>query len=362
MSNEFNYDNQNLSGVGVTEHLVREGYVADPGMIHQPRTVTNPTLNLELSDTIGNTEINVPPSQRLPNFDKASTAIWEKTTPTGREFIGYDGLYRIEFLATYREESLAWKNNRITVESDAEFREQYSESGRTLYTLSKAKSDEKLLELNLNVDTLRTAYDEAEELTPYFTDLNHEIPVKISTYLMYNDLDKLEVETQAEEDRKLFTRDINNFVDYYFGGNLTGTDVGFYMDKGGRMRIGYDIFMAHRAKPLLDDLVEYGNDKDYAVGHFKSGTLQFVLNPRCWKALASKLGDISAMASRYNDSKVMPDTFKPSDYPKFEAIINIEDGSLISANDIFGGSTLVDEVNPPTEDTPNPDGKKPDAN
>lgn len=342
--NNINYSNNNLAGGGFTEAAVNAGYIANTDGSHTPRTDTSYISAMDMFNE------SLPESQRIIGYDKPSIAIWEQLNDTGRIYVGYDGLYRVEFLPGHRKAALAWKSNYILTTKDSSFKEDETESGRITYILTRTKSEPFITELGLDVEALKTAYDASTELTPSFTNLNHVVPSDVSTYLLTESLDVLKREQQAKADYKLFSDDISNYVDKYFGGERTGTDIGFYIDKSGRIRATYDSFAVYRGKQLVDDLLEFSDDDDtqYAVGYLaRTGSIQFVLSKELSAKFLDEFGSYDMLSRRWNNTELKPTNFNPGESVVFEAIVNIEDGTLLDANTIFG----FDAVNPETKKT-----------
>lgn len=337
-TNTYTYDNQVLSGPGTVEHLVRSGMIADPTGVMQPRSVT--TIAPEYATT-SITVVNLPEPQKIPDFDKRKVLIWETRTQYGREYLTYDGTWVVEYLGGYREEALEYRVARMANDETKDTIEREFPDGGMLFEFSKEDSQVEYTRRGLDLALLRNNYDNVQEITPEFTEMKRDVKGDTTAYFLVHTLKEHEEEVQSAADMKLFdANDDKNNPLFFFGGRLTGQDIGFYIDKGNRLRATYDPSALFRSKPLLDDLIAHGTPDDYVAATYPTGTVQFVVSRSLTEKLLAKFsGSHDALARRYNDETRTYKDFKPSDYPQFEDTLDVETGQFKSASETFGIST-----------------------
>lgn len=336
-TNTYTYDNQVLSGPGVTEHLVRTGMIADPTGEMQPRTLPTDT---EISAT-SITVVNLPADQTPPAFDKRKVLVWETRTEYGREYLTYDGTWHVEYLGGYRVEALAYRDVRMANADTSDTVERELADGGFIFEFSAEDSQTEYTRRGLDLTALRNVYDSIEEATPYFTDSPRTVAGDTTGYFLIHTLKEHEETIQSGLDMTLFdAKDETNSPLYFFGGRLTGQDIGFYIDKGNRLRATYDPSTLFRSKPLLDDLVQHGKPEDYVAATYPTGTVQIVVSAALTEKLLTKYaGSHDTLARRYNDETRTYKDFKPSDYPEFEDTLDVTTGQFKSASETFGIST-----------------------
>lgn len=326
--NQYNYDNNVLSGPGTVENLVRSGLIVDPNFVMQPRTGGIEAITIVDAPTTGPVV-----------YDKRKSLLHEIHTDFGREYLNYSGTWCVEFVEGNKEKAEAYRNS-LFEKNIFNFIEKDSSSGSYIIELPSTLSNEKIAEHSLDLAALREVYDNAEEITPYFEKSPKIISAVDVGYFLVNDIKQYEEDRAAAVDMKLFdANDVNNQPAMFFGGHLTGQDIGFYIDKGGRLRATYDMNMLFRSKPLLDDLIAYGKPEDYMAATYPSGTVQFVASKSLTDKLLKAFNTHEALAKRYNDESKMFKDFTPGTYPEFEDVLDVTTGKFHSANDLFGYTT-----------------------
>lgn len=338
MANEFNYSEPGLGGTGGRfEMMVLNGMINNESGLHTPKILRKYALS-------ENTE-SVPEDQVIPNFDIRNALIYSKVLPGNysREFVTHEGYYGIEFLVGYEKEAAEWKKARLAEGKDG-FQETVNNIDSTVFYVKDAKENAiELTRLNLDVPTLLVHYQKAEEITPAFTQLNRNLHGEITREALFKSLDKMELDAQMALDLQLFTEDVSNRASYYFG-DTTVDDIGFWRDKGKRIRAGYDPSMAYRSQRLVEDLLANADPKEYAVAKFPDGTLIFVLSVALSERMIEKYGSEQALSLRWNDSKLMPRDYDPTKLNGFEhAIDPVNPGSIWSANNLFGIATDIEK-------------------
>lgn len=342
MSNNYNYENHTLASGSPTEHLVREGYLENESGLHTPRTM----MNLSADDLIEYDEEGE--VIRSFEYEPAENAIWERIEPYGRHYIGYDGLYRVEFLPGYQEEALTYRRELAFERNIRDFIEEETTSHRITYTFNKETTARLLTDTGLDIDSLRNQFDSVSENPLSVTAMKENVAGETIAPLMDMDLETFLKRRQAMEDNRLFTSLKENQVDRYFGGQNTGVDVGFYTDKSGRIRATYDAFMIYRSKPLVEDLLNYAEENEYAVGYFpNTKAIQFVLSKPLSERFIERYFSYSNLATRWNNKNTTPSNFDPTKLGVFESIINVDTKALIDAVDIFGFTAKEGVVDSP---------------
>lgn len=327
--NNYNYDNPTLSSPGSVENLVREGKIADPEGKHQPKTPGKKrepipsTLKLE----------DLPKDQEINNFDKRKVIVYEERTDVGREFITYEGYWYVEFLRGYEEQAKAWLKAKLAAGEGHVTK--YERKGRTLFEYVLADSRKELDKRNLTLDQLRKDYDDAEDITAYFKDIPRDVSVDNVEYFLLNDLSQYEADAQLKADLKYFTSDGSNLADTYIGGSLSNGDIGFYYDRGGRLRATYDPVFLYRAKALIEDLITYGSPDQYVMGYFRHGVVQFVIEKDLVEKLIQVYGTEDTLVLRWNNVDTDAPHFKMGDYPGFEDVLDIHSKQYLSSDAIF---------------------------
>lgn len=316
---------------------VRNSTVVDLENILQPVTHIEEDNPLETYtiDSFLDTS-NLPEDQVIKGFDRHKSIIWEERTPTGRQFMTYNGKWWVEFLKGFRTEAIQWRDQKIKAK-ETTFKE-FERKGRYLFELDGEKSKIEIARRNLNVVDERNRYDSEEtvDITPYFTDVKRDIDNEVVEYLLLNPLKKLEEERQIASDMLYFSRDPSNYVDYHFGNDRTGTDIGFYRDRGGRIRASYDPQFIFRSAPLLEDLLQLGAPDEYVVGRFHTGMIQFVISVELSKRLVKQYGSEEALAIRWNNTKTkLTEDFDFGNYPTFEQVLDVTTSEFIPASQIF---------------------------
>ena len=323
--NTYNYDNQVLSGPGTVENLVRRNMIADPEGIHQPRTGGNFTPeNLAPKATEG--------------YNKAEAPVYEVQTDKGRQYLTYGGIWIVEFFKENTVDKVQFLAN-LDYEGTVTYTE---DTDPTIYRIryDAASSQAERTKRNLDITTLRTKYNEAEDIGPEFTKLPRKVESSLPPYFIRYPLDKFEEDERQINDLKYFSNDPSNYARVYFGGRLTGTDIGFYYDNSDNIRASYDPHYLFKASPLLDDLLKYGTPEQYVVGRYPSGMVQFVINKDLAKVLLDAYITEDNLAARWNDAKIKyTPNFNMGNYPTFEETLDVESGKYISSDSIFEFTT-----------------------
>lgn len=323
--NTYNYDNHGLASSGAVEHLVRNGMIEDTDGTHQPRTPANglpPVTTLEGG------------SPKQP-FVKADAPIYELSSKTGREYLTYGGIWVVEFFKD-QEAAKTKLVSELNYEGKVTFTEKQDDTTyKVIY--NEASSQAEYAKRGLDLDALRQAYDNAEDISALFDTIPRNIEAAIGSYFLRKPLEEFERDENLHNDVKYFTASVENYANLYFGGRLTGSDIGFYYDNAGRMRASYDPHYLFKADPLLQDLLRYGHPEQYVVGRYPSGMVQFVIEPELAKLLVDTYGSEDALAKRWNDSKIVySPSFNMGNYPTFEKTLNVESSEYVSSDSIFG--------------------------
>ena len=337
MANEFNYSEPGLAGgAGGFEELVIRGIINNKSGLHTPKRVHN-------SEAVNMTAL--PEDQRIPDFNSRDSMVYFKVLPGNysREFVTKDGQYGIEFLNGWEAEAIAWKVARVEAGKQG-FQELSNKIESTIFIIrDEAQNREELQRVGVNIPSLVARYNQAEEITPAFTEVNRQLNGVVSREAMFKSLEEMRKEVQMTMDLQLFNNDVDNRVKYYFG-DTTADDVGFYRDMKDRIRAGYDQTMAYRSQQLVKDLLEFAQPEEYAVAKYQDGTIIYVLNKELSARLVDKFGSENALAKRWNDAKLKPQAFDPSIFAGFEhAVDPMNPGSTISANNLFGIATDVEK-------------------
>lgn len=310
--------------------------VVDLENILMPNTMTEvlPPADSQPLNPLTSME-ELPSDQVISAFDKRKVIVWEEKTDTGRQFVTYDGKWWVEFLKGYHNEAIAWRDQKIKL-NETTFKE-YERKGRWLFEFDANRSNEELQRRGINILEERKRYDsvDTQEITPYFTEISRTVDKEVSEYLLLNPLAKLEQDRELASGMLYFSRDPSNYVSYHFGKDRTGTDVGFYRDRGNRIRASYDPQFIFRSKPLMEDLLEFGVADEYVVGRFHTGMIQFVLSEALSDRLVKKYGTEEFLAMRWNNAKLKLDGFEFGNYPTFENVINVETSEFIPSSVIF---------------------------
>lgn len=342
-NNTYNYDNNSLSGPGTTEALVRQGYIANEAGLHTPRNTNVAYKTARINSIPSSLDVTkLPENQVINGFDKRKVIIWETKTPTGRELLSYDGYYYIEILKGFDLEAQLWAENRIK-SGDTNFQRREGK-GRYLFILSTEASRTEYTNRGLDLNQLRNVYDGAEDLTPYFTDMDRAIPGQSSTYFLRNTLEDFETQLQVSNHMRYYTKEHHNLIKYYFGGAKNTPDVGFFRDMGGRIRVSYDTHMLSRSEPLVKDLLEHADPEQYVISRFKNGMIQFVLNKDLADALVDKFGNEQTLANRWNNDRVVfTGDFNVALYSQLENAVDLETGHLVSPQYLFGLEGFIEK-------------------
>nr|DAY37523.1 MAG TPA: hypothetical protein [Caudoviricetes sp.] len=346
MANDYNYTDGNLSnGGGRFEEIVRRNAIDNTSGLYSPKAPDGPYPNNQLTpvpptDSAYHPEEHRTPNQSNPNFDKGKSYIYYTILPGdySREFVNYNGLYGIEFLVGYEDKANEWKESRLN--AGKTFRELKNEINSTIYVLNEKDSEEEITRLKIDKTQLVKRYDTAEELTPVFKDLKRQLDPELTRDLSFKTAEEVKRDIRAAEDLKLFSDDILNRPAYFFG-ETTFDDVGFYRDKGNRIRAGYDPSKTYRSQRLVEDLLKYGKPEEYAVAKYPEGTLIFVISVPLSQKLVDLFGGETNLAGRWNDLSLLPKAYDPTIFEGFEhAIDPINQGRLVPANDLFGNTTV----------------------
>lgn len=325
-----------MTVVNPKDFPVRNSAVVDLENILLPNTVeVVPSPDSEPLDSSYAMD-GLPLDQIINSFDKRKVIIWEEKTDSGRQFLTYDGKWWVEFLRGYHVEAIAWRDQRIKLQ-ETTFKE-YERKGRWLFELDAEKSKFEVDRRGLNIIKERERYDsdDTTEITPYFTDMKRDVDKEVSEYLLLYPLKNLEKDRDLASGMIFFSRDPSNYVSYHFGKDRTGVDVGFYRDRGNRIRASYDPQFIFRSKPLIEDLLEFGVADEYAVGRFHTGMIQFVIDEKLSERLVAKYGSEEFLAMRWNNTKTKhADNFVFGNYPTFENVIDVETAEFIPSSVIF---------------------------
>lgn len=330
MANSYNYSDGNLGGVGGRfEETVRRGLIDNTSGLYTPKIDA-------FAASIDTTTI--PTTQQIPDYDKRRSYIHYNILPGdySREFVNYSGLYGIEFLAGYEDEANDWKLARL--KANKSFREMKNDIDSIIFVLNEEDSKAEIIRLGLEKDVLVKRYDTAKEITKHFTDVKRQLDAELTRDYTFKSIEEVKRDLQLASDLKLFSDDILNRPAYFFG-DTTADDVGFYRDKGNRIRAGYDPSKAYRSQRLVEDLLKYGKPEEYAVARYPEGTMIFVLSVPLSTRLIDKFGDEGVLARRWNDLTLKPKQYDPTIFEGFEhAIDPINKGRLVPANDLFGNA------------------------
>lgn len=331
MANSYNYSDGNLSsGAGRFEEIVRRGMIDNTSGLYTPKIDAYASA-VDTSD--------LPSDQVIPDYDKRRSYIYYNILlgDYSREFVNYSGFYGIEFLVGYEDEASEWKNARL--KTGKSFREMKNDIDSTIFVLNEEDSKVELTRLGLNKDALVKRYDEAKEISKAFSSVKRQLDPELSREYTFKSIDEVKQDLQLASDLKLFSDDILNRPEYFFG-DTTVDDVGFYRDKGNRIRAGYDPSKAYRSQRLVEDLLKYGKPEEYAVAKYPEGTMIFVLSVPLSERLVNQFGDEAILARRWNDLTLKPKQYDPTIFEGFEhAIDPVNKGRLIPANDLFGNAT-----------------------
>lgn len=300
--------------------------------------VTDIDINvLDLNDrTIIPADIDpdTPKDQVITDYDRLDTIIWEAPTDHGREFLTYRGVWYVEFLKPYRNESIAFRDAKIK-EGITDFKS-VERKNRYLFSFNGNYTQNELTKRGLDITELREKYNHSEELTPYFTDMDRTLNPEYEKYLLTNRIEDLLVNESIKHDLKYFNNDISNYADYYFG-TTTNHDIGFYWDKGGRIRASYDPYYKFRAGPIMQDLLAYGTPEQYVVARFPSGMVQFVIDKDLSNNLVKVYGSEDKLARRWNNTNTVYTKGFVFEIPVgFEEVLDISTEMYIDSKSVFG--------------------------
>lgn len=277
---------------------------------------------------------NTPTEQVIAGYDRLDSIIWEAPTEYGREFLTYRGTWYVEFLKPYRNESIAFRDAKVKA-GITEFKSVERKS-RYLFIFSDSLSQEEIKKRGLDIAELRGSYNTSEEITPYFTDMDRDVNPEYEKYLLTNTLEDLLTSESIKHDLQYFTKDPSNYADYYFGAT-TNHDIGFYRDKGKRIRASYDPYYTFRAGPIMQDLLAYGKPEQYVVARFPSGLIQFVIDQDLSDALVKVYGSEDKLAKRWNDVRTVYTEGFTFEIPVgFEEVLDISTEEYVNAKPLFG--------------------------
>nr|DAS75683.1 MAG TPA: hypothetical protein [Caudoviricetes sp.] len=337
MGNSYNYSDQSLNpGAGAFEHMARSGLVNNDEGIYTPKSDSLVVgSSIEVAD--------LPADQVIPNFDKRKAPVWTRTTEHSQEIVQWDGAYKHVFLQGNEKEARAWLASKLDSGMD-KFIESVDEDNNIVYTLSAEDAKPFLLANALNLVALREAYNKANELTDELTDVERNVPGDVSEGLTLKDMNTYTTDAAIERDLKLFEDHPSNYAARMFGPN-TNADMGCYYDNSGRIRVAYNSFLTHLAKPLIKDLLEFAKPDQYCVGRFPEGTLIFVLEKDLVKFFINKFGgsktdeDLekteNAIAARWTAFTGKEGPTK-DDLKEFEATLDLKTKRLVNVNTIYG--------------------------
>lgn len=331
MANTYTYNNNNLSGGPTTAStLSRNGSIDDPTGLYRPGNTGN-VLPSSLD------VVSLKSDQVIPNFDKRFVPVWTNLLDNGaaREYVTYNGEFYVEYLEGNTALASEWEKNR-QASNQTDYAVTEGENSSIVFKLNAEDSKAELTKRHLDLSALVKAYDDAEDITPIFTDMDRLIDSKRSANLLTSTLDQYNSDVELEENLALFdNNDPLTMARYYFGSS-THDDVAFYMDHRDCIRIGYDYTMLYRSRPLVEDLLKYATPDQYALGVYPNGTHTYVLQPELSQAFLRRLGGEERFALRYNRDDATPSQFDPTVFSEFEKTVDVANKRLFSSTLLFG--------------------------
>lgn len=327
--NNYNYANPTLAAGGSpTEHLILNGSLPnnEEGS-HTPRLLAEDMLASDSTETY----------VRSLDYDEDDVAIWEQLQAYGRIYFTKEGLFRFEFLPGWKEEAKRVKKDYIIGELEVRnFREEESPSHRITIQLPREASDRMAELYSVDLQNAKALAESARDISPEINAVDNVMDKETTASLMLRPIDEFLRHRQASEDADLFVAKEANYVKFYFGGDLTGSDVGFYIDRSDRIRATYDSFMLYRSKALVEDLLAEASEEEYAVGYFpKTKAIQFVLSAELHQRLLEKYISLTNLAKRWNNTQLHADDFDPAKVGMFESVINVESFELMDSVDLL---------------------------
>lgn len=327
--NNVDYSSSLNDGVGTREALTRAGYLDTLDGARTPKT-DNPKAS-ELPE-------NLPAEQAFDpeTFKKDDMIVWQELISGGRQYVTYGGIWYVDFLAGNRAEAEAWRTARLNA-GERDFYENEYPDGILQFKLNKKDSEQMLASRSLRLGELRTNFDNATEISPYFAEIPRYIPAEVSSYLTYHSIEELEKDQQLQKDLLRFDDQVyTNRPQRMLVNNYNPEDVSFYYDVAGNFRAAYDPHMLYLARPLLTDLVQYAQPEEYCLARYPSGTVHFVLMPELIKRLLEVHKSEIVLVKRYNNVNTNPGN-PVEEFPEvFENAINLETKGFVSTRTLFG--------------------------
>lgn len=289
--------------------------------------------------------VDIPDDQRLDptEYSINNAIVWQELIDGGRQYVTYRGTWCVDFLPGNRHKAMTWRDDRLNAGEHDFFENEYT-SGVYQFVLNKEDSQHMLVSKGLRLDDLRNGYDNATEITPFFQDTPRYIPGQTTSYLTYHSLPEFEKDQRTQQDLLLFNDDTENRPDVLVKVDNDGQDVAAYYDKAGRLRIAYDAPMLYRAKQLLADLAKHGEEREYVLGRFPSGTVFFVLDKGLVERITRYYPSFNMMIRAWTDDSMSPEENIAEKYPTiFENTIDVVNGRLVDTLSLFGLSVNTEK-------------------
>lgn len=373
--NGYNYSSANLAaGSGVAEELMRNGFIANPEGVHNPRTdnetaetnevnettqeqpvvseqpsesvsespvettstpATTSTTELDNYELVDDNNPETNPDIPVPKANKIvkdEVVLYEQATLTGKVFLRYDGHWGVEFDAGNEEEARQFMRTH-----SSNIYRHLNVKGKTIYILNETQSQVEYTKADVDIVRLREEYDNnAVDITPYFEEIEGKtLSEKNVEYFLLNTLEDKENEKEFLENAQFFTKDVYNLPYTYFGIE-SDEDVGFYLDYAGNIRATYDHQYIGRAKPLIKDLLFFGKPEDYAIARLPTDTIQFVIREPLVSKLLKERNGHNNLAFTYNSKKEKAVDFTEDELKVFERVLDLSSNTLMSITNVFG--------------------------
>lgn len=351
--NDYSYDNGALSGPGITEQLVREGMLPNDDGLHTPRSEVKTEAQKSKEDFIFNIRSTMKPETVIKEAYKRE--VCNDVAVEYKVELTWKGLVILTFIDTADSDVKAFIKYHAQLNPWGIHckKDVYDEGKKVVITITQdatLTSDDYvffgLIELGktFNLEDMRQAYLDKvyhdlslKDATPEFKALVEVISKETVTKFLFESLADIKDKEYRKDLLSLFSGLKENLAKYYFGGNYTGQDIGFYFDNSDRMRIVYDKFMLSYSIPLLKDVKELKRMKELVLGYFsETGTFVYVLSKELSQALKDKYQDEMKLAAAYNNQNLDYKLSEVKPYLDFRYIVDISKQEITDVNTIFG--------------------------